>query len=175
MPYHDTSMLRRYIYNSNSPPSSNVRTSKGEWVKNILPEIYKVQAAMQMSTLLMESFLGKGRKYRKGQRMENDAMANKKKIDLPYSFSHPKKLKEGNKNKTRDSKYMKNRLLPEILFMFDVFPIIFNKDRPFKDRLFLSYHQLYIVKLFYTTTVIDKSAKPSCLLILRCFSGIYPA
>jgi len=29
----------------------------------------------------MESFLGKGRKYRKGQRMENDAMANKKKID----------------------------------------------------------------------------------------------
>lgn len=70
---------------------------------------------------------------------------------------------------------MKNRLLPEILFMFDVFLIIFNKDRPFKDRLFLSYHQLYIVKLFYTTTVIDKSAKPSCLLILRCFSGIYPA
>lgn len=61
--------------------------------------------------------------------MENDAMANKKKIDLPYSFSHPKKLKEGNKNKTRDSKYMKNRLLPEILFMFDVFLIIFNKDR----------------------------------------------
>ena len=86
MPYHDTSMLRRCIYNSNSPPSSNVRTAKGEWVKNILPEIYKVQAAIQMSTLLMKNFLGKGRKYRKGHRMENSAMANKKKIDLPYSF-----------------------------------------------------------------------------------------
>ena len=175
MPYHDTSMLRRCIYNSNSPPSSNVRTAKGEWVKNILPEIYKVQAAIQMSTLLMKNFLGKGRKYRKGHRMENSAMANKKKIDLPYSFSHPKKLKEGNKNKIRDSKDMKNRLLPEILFIFVVPFIIFNKDMPFKDRVFLSYHQLCIVKLFYNTTVTGKSAKPGYPLILRCLSGIYPA
>ena len=60
----------------------------------------------------------------------------KKKIDLPYSFSHPKKLKEGNKNKIRDSKDMKNRLLPEILFIFVVPFIIFNKDMPFKDRVF---------------------------------------
>lgn len=93
MPYRDASMLRRYIYNSNSPPNSNVRTAKEEWVKNILPDIYKVQATMHTSTLLMENFLGKGRKYRKGQRMENNAMANKKKTGLPYSFSHPKKLK----------------------------------------------------------------------------------
>lgn len=88
---------------------------------------------MHTSTLLMENFLGKGRKYRKGQRMENNAMANKKKTGLPYSFSHPKKLKEGNKNKTRDSKDMKNRLLLEILFIFVVPFIIFNKDIPFKD------------------------------------------
>jgi hypothetical protein len=80
-----------------------------------------------------------------------------------------------NKKKTRDSKDMKNRLLPEILFMFAVFLIIFNKDMPFKDRVFLSYHQLCIVKLFYTTTVTGKSTKPGYPLILRCFSGIYPA
>lgn len=80
-----------------------------------------------------------------------------------------------NKKKARDSKDMKNRLLPEILFMFAVFLIIFNKNMPFKDWLLLSYHQLYIVKLFYTATVAGKSAKPSYPLILRCFSGIYPA
>lgn len=80
-----------------------------------------------------------------------------------------------NKKKTRDSKDMKNRLLPEILFIFVVPFIIFNKDMPFKDRVFLSYHQLCIVKLFYTTTVTGKSAKPGYPLILRCLSGIYPA
>ena len=80
-----------------------------------------------------------------------------------------------NKKKTRDSKDMKNRLLPEILFMFAVFLIIFNKNMPFKDWLLLSYHQLYIVKLFYTTAVVSKSVKSSYPLILRCFSGIYPA
>ncbi len=57
-----------------------------------------------------------------------------------------------NKKKTRDSKDMKNRLLPEILFMFAVFLIIFNKNMPFKDWLLLSYHQLYIIKLFYEGT-----------------------
>ena len=80
-----------------------------------------------------------------------------------------------NKKKARDSKDMKNRLLPEILFMFAVFLIIFNKNMPFKDWLFSSYHQLYIVKLFYTTAVVSKSVKSSYPLILRCFSGIYPA
>ena len=70
---------------------------------------------------------------------------------------------------------MKNRLLPEILFIFVVPFIIFDKEIPFKDWLLLSYHQLYIVKLFCTITVIGKSAKPSYPLILRCFSGIYPA
>ena len=72
----------------------------------------------------------------------------KKKTNLPYSFSHPKKLQEGNKNKTRDSKDMKNRLLPEILFIFVVPFIIFDKEIPFKDWLFSSYHQLQLLNYF---------------------------
>ena len=53
-----------------------------------------------------------------------------------------------NKKKTRDSKDMKNRLLPEILFIFVVPFIIFDKEIPFKDWLFSSYHQLQLLNYF---------------------------
>ena len=74
--------------------------------------------------------------------------SKQKESNLPYPFSHPKKLQEGNKNKTRDSKDMKNRLLPEILFIFVVPFIIFDKEIPFKDWLFSSYHQLQLLNYF---------------------------
>ena len=59
---------------------------------------------------------------------------------------------------------MKNRLLPEILFIFVVPFIIFDKEIPFKDWLFSSYHQLQLLNYFILIILFFIANTAACVL-----------